>query len=71
LLGLKRKFPIDERMEEKKRVSTWVPARKKSVPGHVTERQLGFETNPPNALFEGTTLSLLLKKVATFDWSDG
>jgi len=48
-----------------------MPRVRKSVPEHATESRFGFETNPPNTLFEGTTLSLLLKKIALLDWNDG
>jgi uncharacterized protein YqgV (UPF0045/DUF77 family) len=56
---------------EEREESAWMTARKKSVPEHITESRLGFETNPPNTLFEGSTLSLLIEKITSLDWSDG
>jgi len=47
------------------------PRVRKSVTEHAIESRLGFRTNPPNTLFEGPTLSLLLEKIASLDWSDG
>jgi len=47
------------------------PRVRKSVPEHARENPLEFETNPPNTLFEGSTLSLFLKKIALLDWNDG
>jgi hypothetical protein len=71
LIGLKEKIPIHERMGGKGRVSMWMLAHRKSVPEHPIKSRLDFETTPPNTLFEGTTISLLLEKIATFDMSDG
>ena len=44
---------------------------RESVPEHAKEHLLAFKTTPHNTLFEGAIISLLLKKVATLDWSDG
>jgi len=48
-----------------------VPARKKSVPEHARENPLAFKATPPKTILGDTTISLLLKKIALFNWSDG
>ena len=61
-------------MSEWEEMEEWTHGRtrvRKSVPEHAKESRLGFETNPPNTLFEGSTLSLFLKKIALLDWNDG
>jgi len=57
--------------EEREECEHGCPRVRKSKPEHATESRLGFETTPTNTLFDGSTLSLLLEKIATFDWSDG
>jgi len=64
----KKKIPFFSEWEER---LSGCPRVRKSVPEHARENPLAFKATPPKTILGDTTISLLLKKIALFNWSDG